>query len=70
MGATVANTFDTLSNMKGEVLKTSLAETPPEEKAETLGDTMGDVKARLLVDRLPDNLRQANAKISLAYLAM
>ena len=47
--------------MKGEALKNSLADTAPEEKAETLGDTMGDVKAKQLVDTLPDNLRQSKA---------
>ena len=50
LAATLANTCDTLGNVKGEVLKNSLAESPPDEKAETLGDTLGDVKAWLLID--------------------
>ena len=67
MAATVANTFDKLSNVKGEVLNNSLAYSPPEKKAKTLGETMGNVKARRLFDMLPDNLREANAEINLAH---
>ena len=43
--------------MKGEALNNTLADTPPEEKAETLGDTIGYVKVKPLVDTFPDNLR-------------
>ena len=50
LGATLANTSDTLGNVKEEVLNNSLAESPPDEKAETLGDTLGYVKALVLVD--------------------
>ena len=34
----------------------------PEEKVEAFGDTNGDVKAKPLVQTLPDNLRPVNAK--------
>ena len=47
-----------------------MPDTPKEEKTETLGDTPGDVKTILLVDTLPDNLRQVNAEINLAHQAM
>lgn len=44
-----------------------LGDTPPDETAETLGDTMGDVKAKQLVNTLPDNLRQAKAERKLTH---
>ena len=53
---TLANTCNTLSNVKGKVLNNSLAETPPGEKTETLGEAMGDVKGKLLVDTVSENL--------------
>lgn len=48
--------------MKGKVLNNSLADTRPEEKAKTLGETMGDVKAKLLVDMLLKKLEKANER--------
>ena len=65
MADTLADTCDTLGNVKTEALKNSLLYAPPEEKAETLGDTMGDLKAKQLNGTLPDNLRQAKANINL-----
>ena len=41
-----------------------VATTPQEEKADTLGKTMGDVKAKPIVDTLHDKLRQAKNKIN------
>lgn len=58
----LANTCDSLSNVKGKVLNNSLADTRPEEKAKTLGETMGDVKAKLLVDMLLKKLEKANER--------
>jgi len=57
---TLADSCDTIGNVKGEALINSLADTPPEEKAETLGDTMGDEKAKTLVDTLPDKGKGRN----------
>ena len=61
---------DTLGNVKGKALNTLVAKSPKEEKVETLCETMGDVKSKPLVDTLPNNLRQANAKINLAHFAI
>ena len=54
--------------MKGEALNNTLADTPPEEKAEILGETIGDVKVKPLVDTFPDNLRLTNAETNLDTL--
>ena len=39
-------------------------------KNKTLGETMGYVKAKILVDTLPDNLRKGKPKINLAHYAV
>lgn len=39
-----------------------IAETALKEKAETLSKMMGDVKARLLVDMLLDNVEKVNER--------
>ena len=63
LAATLTDNRDTLGNEK-EGHQTFFLLTPlPQEKAETFGDTKGDVKAKLLVQTLPDNLRPVNAKI-------
>ena len=56
--------------MKGEALNNCLADNPLEEKAETLEiETKSNVNAKPLVDTLPDNLRQAKAKINFNTVA-
>lgn len=45
-----------------------LADTPREEKAETLRQTISYVKVKLSVDSPPENLRPAKAKINLHRL--
>ena len=62
LAATLAGNRDTLGNEKGEAPNNFLADTPAEEKAETFGDTKGDVKAKPN-QTLSDNLRKVNAKI-------
>ena len=42
--------------MKGEALNNTEADTLLEEKADTLGDTIGDVKTEPLLATLPDIL--------------
>lgn len=65
LAATLTDNRETLGNEKGGGgHQTFFLLTPlPQEKAETFGDTKGDVKAKLLVQTLPDNLRPVNAKI-------
>ena len=48
--------------MKDEALNNSLADTPQEKKAKTIGDKMGDVKAKPLIETLPHSLPPATAK--------
>ena len=53
--------------MKGEALNKTLADTSLERKAKTLNDTMGDVKAKLLVVTV--SLQPTKAKTNLETLA-
>ena len=48
--------------MKGEALNKTLADTLPRRKAKTLGDKMGDVKAKPQVNALPNTLLSAKAE--------
>ena len=52
--------------MKGEALNKTLADTPLERKAKALDDTMGDVKAKLLVVTV--SLHPKKAKTNLERL--
>ena len=54
--------------MKSEALNNTLADTPPEGKAKTLGVTMGDVKVKPLVNALPNTLQSANADANFTTL--
>ena len=45
-----------------------MADTAPEGKAETLVDTMGDLKARSVVDMVSHPLQQAKAETNLDTL--
>ena len=53
------NTCKKLGDVKDRAPIKIMADTPPEEKAKKLGDTMGDVKAEWLVDTLPHSLPPA-----------
>lgn len=44
---TLANTCDTLGNIKGKALNNLLAGTPPEKMSKILGDTMGECKGHI-----------------------
>ena len=62
------HTYDKEDDVKGEALNNTMANTPPEEKAETLIDTISDVKAEPLLDILPDILPPAKSETNLKSL--